>query len=291
MTTEDEKMTEESKTETVEETVGSTETTAADAGASNDAAAQAEAATEEAAEASPSAAAAPAAATETAAVNGGGEDYDPSVVGAAAHLFGISRPQDEYGTRSIDRDGMSDDELLAMGVEPDAGPGAKISLTFVAMSVVLMLTSIGAAALFGAVNAVKGDAISGRVHPLLAQQLDSASEVLNSYAELEGGNYRVPIAAGMDILVGAPNLLEGHPLGSDMDPAEPEPAGFYVRPAAPAPVPTLTPTPVDPSARIGQPQVQPGQAVGIAIPAGTVPVPVGAGADAHADDDSTGHDH
>lgn len=266
MTTEDEKneeTTDESATETVAEAGGSTETTddvlAATAAANSDDAA--------------------------------GEDYDPSVVGAAAHLFGISRPQDEYGTRTIDRDRMTDAELLAMGVEPDAGPGAKISLTFVAMTVVLMFTGAFAAALFGWVNDIKGDAISDRVHPQLVDARENAAEVLNGYAELEGGNYRVPIATGMDILVNSPELLSGHPLGVDSDPAEPDPTGYFVQPASPSP------SAVNPANRIGQPQVQPGQNVGIAVPAGTAVIPVdplaaqdeaadGAAPDAHA-----GHGH
>jgi hypothetical protein len=218
-----------------------------------------------------------------------GEDYAPTVAGAAAHLFGISRPQDEYGTRSIDRDVMSDDDLLAMGVEPDAGPGAKITLTFVAMTVVLLLTGIATAALFGWVNDIKGEAISDRVHPQLVDARENAAEVLNAYAELDDGNYRVPIATGMDILVGSPSLLAGLSDSPSTDPAEPSAEGYYVVPTAAAAVPS--PSGLNPANRIGQPQVQPGQNVGIAVPTGAVPVAV----DPHLGNDhpadNAGHEH
>jgi hypothetical protein len=157
-----------------------------------------------------------------------GEAYDPTVGGAAAHILGISRPQDEYGTREIDRDAMSDEELLAMGVEVDDGPGAKLLGVFLALTIILILSGVATAGLFGWVKDTKRAGISNRVHPTLAGSRAEAAEVLNAYEQLEAAEdstaapgFRVPIDVAMDILVENDRLLARHPMGASEAALEP----------------------------------------------------------------------
>lgn len=152
---------------------------------------------------------------------------DPGVGGAAAHLVGISRPQDEYGPRITNRDDMSDAELEAMGVEPDEGPGATLMLTFVAMVVILIGVGVGLGSIFKvtAVNSV--DAAADRVHPELAGVQAEGAELLGSYAVVEheadengdapDNGYRVPIDVAMNVLVEDAALLGRHPMGERTD--------------------------------------------------------------------------
>ena len=301
MTTDDEK-TEEETTETAaeeaaEEAVEAAAETAE--AATSDAVEPAEAATAEGAE--PAEAAAPEAETteDNAGAAAAGEAYDPSVAGAAAHLFGVSRPQDEYGTREVDRDAMSDDELLAMGVEPDDGPGIKLVGVFVAMTVILVISGVGTAALFGWVKDIKQDGLSNRVHYTLAQSRSEAAEVLNAYEDLEGedgaaAGYRVPIDVAMDILVNNESLLAGHEVDGD-EAAEipgPEFEGFE------APRVAVSPTSINVHGSAGW--TRSGGTAGDVVvapiaggaPAGAViPVPVPTPDAPTAVDPPAGHDH
>ena len=231
-----------------------------------------------------------------------GEDYDPSVAGAAAHLIGVSRPQDEYGTREIDRDAMSDDELLAMGVEPDEGPGTTLVGVFVSLTFILIFTGVAVAALFGWVADSKNDALSDRTHPALEESRAASAAVLNAYAQVPGEEgvattYRIPIDVAMDLLVDEPSWLGRHPLG--VENAELEPPDVPEPPRA-----VVAPTSINAHGGVGQavPPTVAGPSGTVVLqpqgaPANTLPTPNAvdphAGHDHHDEDHDphTGHDH
>ena len=291
MTTEDENNQETAATD-AEATEAAAEPTGADA-----AAAEAADAAPEASDADPGEDAAEQSTEDTEPV---GEEYDPSVAGAAAHLIGVSRPQDEYGTREIDRDAMSDDELLAMGVEPDEGPGPMLVSVFVALTFILIFTGVAVAALFGWVADGKGDAISDRVHPTLAESTTEAAAVLNAYEQVPGeegaaDSYRVPIDVAMDLLVDNPTLLGRHPLGARtlaIDPPDvPAPPRAVVAPTS-INAHGAAGQAVPPSAAPGTVVVQPQGAPGNTLPTPTNVAPANPhdhGGDGHAP--HAGHDH
>lgn len=152
--------------------------------------------------------------------------YDPNPVEAAAHLVGISTPADEHHESYTDtaRDQLSDEQLLAMGIEPDAGPTRSLVWTFVAMVVVIIVTGIGVAQLYQAVNNYLVDQANTRVDGRLAEVRAQAEAVVSSYEALEAGEerpnttYRVPVEQGMDILLNDPTLLARHPLAPEPEP-------------------------------------------------------------------------
>ena len=144
-----------------------------------------------------------------------------TVGGAMANLWGVSRPQDEYGTRASDRDGMSDEELLAMGVEPDAGPSNTLMATFIGLIGIVIVTCVIVGAIFH-MSRVRWDAaMAGAPDHLLTTLQTEARAILGEYAEVEPAEdsgaavgYRIPIAVAMDLVVDEGGLLARHPLGS-----------------------------------------------------------------------------
>ncbi len=174
-----------------------------------------------------------------------GAEDEHSVAGAAAHLFGISRPQDEYGTRASDRDAMTDDELLEMGIEPDAGPSFTLMATFVGLVGVLLIVGGALGSMFKVVTLAEHEAKANVVHPLLASSHAASSEALSGYAPVEHPatdsepqgptGYRVPVDVGMNMLLGSPELLRQHPMGESSQPAAP---------VVPTPVPAAVPAAV-----------------------------------------------
>ncbi|MCB9507083.1 MAG: hypothetical protein H6700_03380 [Myxococcales bacterium] len=141
-------------------------------------------------------------------------DADGATVGGAvAHLMGVSRPQDEYGPTSSDRDALSDDELLAMGVEPDAAPGGMLMGTFLGLVAGLLVVCVGVAAVFNVV-VQHARAERGVVRDTaFTAAAENASTALQSYARVEQ-NYQVPVDVAMDVLVRhQATLLGRHPLG------------------------------------------------------------------------------
>jgi hypothetical protein len=232
-----------------------------------------------------------------------GEPYDPTVAGAAAHVFGISRPEDEYGSRAIDRDAMSDDELLSMGVEVDEGPGVKLIGVFVAFTVILIVSGIATAALFGWVAESAGDSVSNRVHPTLTEARAESAEVLNAYEQIEPAEgadhaptYRVPIDVAMDILVEAPGLLVRHDVPSseaNADEPELEPPAFegFEAPrirAVPTSINVHSAPGVGPG---GTPLPTNAQGQVVLIPTGSPAVNTRGDHAGNGHDDHAGHDH
>lgn len=150
--------------------------------------------------------------------NAASTSYDPNVVEAAAHLVGISTPADEHhsSAESSPRKGMSDDALLAMGVEPDGGPSTNLVLTFVGLVVLIVLVGLGTMQLYKAVNYAALDRANARVDARLGETREAAAAVIGAYERLEAEtgavSYRVPVEVGMDILLGDPSLLAEHPL-------------------------------------------------------------------------------
>lgn len=147
--------------------------------------------------------------------------YDPNIAEAAAHLVGISTPADEHhaSAESSPRAPMSDEALLAMGVEPDAGPTNNLVFTFIALIVLIVLVGVGTMQLYKVVNYAALDRANARVDSRLGETREAAAAVLEAHEQLtaESGavTYRVPVEVGMDILLGDPSLLAEHPLAPE----------------------------------------------------------------------------
>lgn len=155
-------------------------------------------------------------------------EEDTTVADASALFIGVSRPQDEYGASVTDRDAMSDDELLAMGVEPDNGPNNTLVGTFAGLTIAVGTTAIFVAMFFlNYVHKVEA-AHFGDEDRILVETREDAAAVLGAYAEVtdeEGGTtgYRVPVEVGMDLLVEDAALLRMHPMGDAPEPLVPDP--------------------------------------------------------------------
>lgn len=151
-----------------------------------------------------------------------------------AHVVGISTPEDKYHSPGSE-DHRSDAELVAMGVEPDEGPGR--GLIVWTLLIIGVLVSVG----YGTIEVFKFGAAwqSGRVAGLTSTQLSDlragSAELLTTPSALEGtaGHYRIPITDAIAALDSNANLLERHPLGT---PTEMElPPGTLPPPPPPPP--------------------------------------------------------
>lgn len=200
---------------------------------------------------------------------------EPSVAEAASLLMGITTPAEEQHASpgAHERDGLSDEQLLAMGVEPDVPPGGSLVGTFVALVVVVIIMGAGTIQLYNAVNNRVQEQQNAYVDPRLDDVRAAAREVLTTPGRVtdeEGnaGGVRSTVSQGMDILVSNPSYLGAHPMGDQGQANEtlPVPEEFASRRAARrvAPVPSQPPA---------------------------APAPTGAHGHDHAGHNHAGHDH
>ncbi len=160
-------------------------------------------------DAAPEAAAEPeaAAAPEAAPVRG-------ETVGEAASLIvGVTPSADEYGHHVAGRDTMSDDQLRAMGSEPDTTPSAALALTFVGLIIALIVSGVAVAEIFQAVTRQLTAESFESADPRLAEVEEAARAYTETYGEVGEGTYRVPVEVGVQMLIDNPSLLETHPMG------------------------------------------------------------------------------
>jgi ABC-type nickel/cobalt efflux system permease component RcnA len=216
-----------------------------------------------------------------------------TVAAAAAHLIGVSMPEDEHHdayTKS-DRDDLTDGELLSMGVEPDSGPTTKLIVTFLALVAVIIVVGVAVGMLYRSVSDMFVASVSSEEDYRLTALHEEARKVLGEYAvvdetvsaETESSPaimrtvYRVPVSTGMDMLVGDTSLLDMHWLGTQT--VAPTPAALPViqREAAGTQEGSGTELPIS-------------LVVPTVVPTGTVVGDPHAGHD-HAAGDHTGHGH
>jgi hypothetical protein len=152
-----------------------------------------------------------------------------------AHVVGVSTPEDKYHSPGSD-DVRSDAELVAMGVEPDEGPGSGLIVGTLLIIGVLVAVGFGTIELFKFGAAWQTERVAGAVDTQLADLRAASHELLTTPAALEGtaGHYRIPVTDAIVALDSNPNLLAGHPLGVASEVALP--AGVLPPPPPPAPV-------------------------------------------------------
>lgn len=149
-----------------------------------------------------------------------------SVADAGALYVGVSRPQDEYGRSVTDRDAMTDDELRAMGVEPDVGPSNTLIATFAVITVLVGIAAVWLAAYLNGYGHRLVAERSGNEDAIHAEKRVEAESVLTAYGVVEEGEstYRIPVDRALAVVASNPSLLERHPLGAEIARIAPAPA-------------------------------------------------------------------
>jgi len=137
-----------------------------------------------------------------------------------AHVIGYSTPDDTFRAPGSS-DTRSLEELAALGIEPDEGPGNNLLYGLVAFVVVLAITGFGLAAVFQVLSrmAVEKRADVTVDARLLETRTASADALARDGTNADRPNeVYVPIEVAMRAIVMDPTLLEPHPHGVAPDP-------------------------------------------------------------------------
>jgi hypothetical protein len=143
------------------------------------------------------------------------DSSDPSGKYYASHVIGISRPEDELGPMHPDE--SVDPQALEDGVEPDYEPGGGIFVAFAGLAASLVVIGIAVGSLVVWMSQTEYEA---RIveDPLLTSSRAASEAYLNVYEAVEGSGtpsgYRVPVEVAFDMIEANPQLLAGHPFGT-----------------------------------------------------------------------------